>query len=647
MDEAPRKDALGKSIAEASTSERAWGIKAALAGKKVRDWYRELEAWPWPTTSGDNFNGFESPDEAQRARKFNAKDEPKDATYSFSERSDRDEDLYWGSLTAHKVQEYEERIEEIRDDMETLEFEELKEHVRATHVPSHARRSTYGQMDTNHTNGHVHLDDFTAVITATIMQMLPHISRLNALLGIWSVRLLVLRQVPGFLQCMQKTHAAMDSAWKTVEQPPFKGSLGGPIFTRADLVTMQAVLENRIDELGRRLDSMLDALEGREDTVPDRWIEEMDFIESDFGNWVVKAENLVLRNEMRTAKAGAEFPSNAPSIRGSNDDSAPIHAVSSSAKETSARSNDKVLLHSNPEIRDVRQMEESQRQIKDSVGPDGGHKTEPEAICSIVNPQTPSQKGTNETGNISSHLRKLLASREASVERTSSPFAFSSATSPSPKAHVDLPGSASFEPLISQGEKSALSADREVVRSRNNSKPPPLTLYKPQPTLEGHSNLDFSLEASYPSSTTSDYFSNMSSPEIQHASRAEYVGAPVEVISPSLTQKDQLSPFEVISRPSSQRTERGRPMSEDISIRSFTTPVGMRSRASSFIPETAVLEDTPLAESQHADRKGVKSHWRTRSACMQSFEVVPPNEVSSSSIHTADEAHISVTRSAV
>ena len=634
MDEAPRRDALAKSIAEASTSERAWGTKAALAGKKVGDWYRELEAWPWPTTSGDNFNGFESPDEAQRARKFNAKDEQKDAARSFPERSDRDEDLYWGSLTAHKVQEYEERIEAIRDDMETLEFEELKEHVRATRVPSHARRSTYGQTDTTHTNGFVHLDDFTAVITATTMQMLPHISRLNALLGIWSVRLLVLRQVPGFLQCMQKTHAAMDSAWKTVEQPPFKDPLGGPILTRAALTTTQALLENRIDELGRRLDSMLDALEGRKDTVPNRWIEEMDFIESDFGNWVVKAENLVLRNEMSIAKAGAEFPSNAPHIRGSNDDSAPIHAVSSSGKETSAEASDKVLLHSSPEIRYTRLMEESQRQINDSVGPDGGHRTGPQATGSIVNPQTPSRKGANESGNISGHLRKLLASREASVERTSAPFAFSPATSPSLKAHVDLPSNASFEPLNSQDEKSALGADRNVVKSRNNSKPPPLTLCKPQPTLEGHSNLDLSPEVSYPSSTTSDYFSNMSSPEIQHASRAEYVGAPVEVTSPSLIQKDPLPPFEMISRPSSQRTERGRRMSEDFSSRGFTLPVGTRSRASSFIPETAVLEDNPLSALQHADRKGVKSHRRTRSACIQSFELVPPDEVSSSSVHT-------------
>ena len=647
MDEAPLKDVLAKSIAEASTSERVWGTKAAQAGKKIIDWYRELEAWPWPTTSGDNLNGFEPPDEAQRARKLNAKDELKDAACSFSESSYRDEDLYCGSLTAQKVQEYEERIEEIRDDMENLGFEELKEHVRATHVPSRTRRSTYGQMDTNHTIGHVHLDDFTAVITATTMQMLPHLSRLNALLGIWSVRFLVLRQVPGFLQCMQKTHAAMDSAWKTVEQPPFKDSMSGPVLTRAALTTIQAVLENRIDELGRRLDSMLDALEGREDTVPDTWIEEMDSIESDFGDWVVKAENLVLRNEMRTAKAGAESPSHGPSIRGSADDSAPAHAVSSSDTKTSAEAGDKVLLHSNPGIRDVRQMEESQRQIKDSAGPDGGHRTEPQASSSIINPQTPSRKGANDSSNISSHLRKLLASREASVERTSLPFAFSPATSPSPKADVDLLTSAPFESLTSQDEKSSLSADRKIVWSRNSSKPPPLTLNKSQPTLEGHSNLDFSPEASYPSSATSDYFSNMSSPEIHHASRAEYVGAPVEVSSPSLTQKDQLSPFEVISRPSSQRTERGRPMSEELSSRDFPSPVGSRSRASSFVPESAVLKDTPLAKSQHADRKEVNSHRRTRSASMQSFEVVPPNGVSSSSVLAADEAHISVTRSAV
>jgi len=112
----PRNSAFIDCVSAASTSERAWGIKAALAGKKVREWYRELEAWPWPTVSHDGRNGFEPPaDVLEEGREGVIEGEP--------------EESYWGSVPAQTVQQYEERIEDIRDDMETLELEELKDQL--------------------------------------------------------------------------------------------------------------------------------------------------------------------------------------------------------------------------------------------------------------------------------------------------------------------------------------------------------------------------------------------------------------------------------------------------------------------------------------------------------------------------------------
>lgn len=125
-----------------------------------------------------------------------------------------------------------------------------------------------------------------------------------------------------------------------------------------------------------------------------------------------------------------------------------------------------------------------------------------------------------------------------------------------------------------------------------------IDLSKTRTKTDGNVHSDFSSEASYPGSATSDYFSNMSSPEIQHASRAEYFGAPVEVTSPTFSQRDPTSPMETVSRQSSQRTERGVPPSNGISAQDFTSPVGTRSRASSSITEMSIPESVSTTGQQ-------------------------------------------------
>lgn len=434
LDGGPPKGAFVDSVAAASTSERAWGIKAALAGKKVRDWYSELKQWPWPgSSSADSSN-----------------------------RSGNDLSC-WESHSPQTVLQYEARIEEIRDDMETLELDELKEHVRATHVPSTSRRSMYGQTDGGLSNGHAHLDDFTAVITATIMQALPDISRLNSLLGVWSARLVVLQQVPDFLHCLERTDAAMSSAWNVIEKERVDQTPSNSDLNREAFVTMQSVLERQISELGQRLDLMLDALEGREDTVPDIWIDRMETVESEFGTWVVETEQQVLENELGSVATSARAP--APVSREERIESS-TRLTDSHTEATgipdAGEDHIEADTTAKEKIEETGQLRSKPNEPVDSQQFDGPSQ----------DPTTPTRTGSNESGQISSHLKKLLDSREAR-EKTDSPFTFT----PSPslrRPHVDLPSHGCLDPLLSHDDMQRVGMEGKDVRSRSNSKPMPL-----------------------------------------------------------------------------------------------------------------------------------------------------------------------------
>jgi hypothetical protein len=62
------------------------------------------------------------------------------------------------------------------------------------------------------------------------------------------------------------------------------------------------------------MDRALDALEGRQDSLPENWIDDLEKIESDFAEWVVEAEKYQLRTEWLRSKeqAQAAEPSQAP-----------------------------------------------------------------------------------------------------------------------------------------------------------------------------------------------------------------------------------------------------------------------------------------------------------------------------------------------
>lgn len=277
-------DILWKSISQVSPAERALGIRAAIAAQKLGEWYREVQAWDWPKrTDAQLGRGFMPPS---------------------SDTIDSAEQVYYGSLPSVVVKQHEDRIEEIRDGMETLDVDELKEHVLNAHIPARSRPSSSNStMSVPPPLSYVQLSDFTAVITATILRALPLLARLNSLLTTWDIRLLVLRQIPGLLRALHLARSEVDSAMDLLKAaaPPSENE---PLYSRENYHAKRAGLEAIVLSAGRRMDNVLDALEGREDSLPESWIDDLEAVESDFSTWVMEAEKRTVENEwlrLRTA----------------------------------------------------------------------------------------------------------------------------------------------------------------------------------------------------------------------------------------------------------------------------------------------------------------------------------------------------------
>ncbi|KAJ9397741.1 hypothetical protein DTO282F9_5261 [Paecilomyces variotii] len=277
------QDLLTRSISKVSTDERALGIRAAVAAKKLKEWYREVLGWGWPRKA-----------DAQLGKGFI----PPTRTTQDESGTIKSEEEYFGSLPAEMVKRYETRIEEIRDGMDSLDVEELKEHVLNAHIPSRSRPSSSASTISvgPPSFSYVQLSDFTAIVTATILRLLPTLSRLNFLLTTWDVRLLVLRQIPGLLSRLEKARATMDSSMAALKRT--QSLKEDTFFSRDAFHAKRVELEALVVSAGRRMDNILDALEGREDSLPEAWIDDLEAIEADFGTWAIEAEKRVVMNEL-------------------------------------------------------------------------------------------------------------------------------------------------------------------------------------------------------------------------------------------------------------------------------------------------------------------------------------------------------------
>lgn len=276
------KDILVRSMSQVSPDDRVIGARAALAAQKLKTWLRELQAWKWPTgKDAHQGKGFLPP-----------------VDYS------KDGQEFCGSLPAQIVTQYETYIEEIKNGIDNLRIEELKEHIINVHVPGRSRPSSANSAMSSISAPpftYTQLSDFATVITATILRALPTLARLNRLLGTWRVRLLVSRQIPGLLESIEVARKFLDGALSKLQ------TIGpNDDFSTSTVYSTKEELKQCISTAGLRMDTILDALETCEDSLPDSWIDQMDALEADFVTWAQRAEHTAFEREWKCSEAHEE-----------------------------------------------------------------------------------------------------------------------------------------------------------------------------------------------------------------------------------------------------------------------------------------------------------------------------------------------------
>lgn len=296
-------ESLHAALESSTTFQRTLGAKAAQTCLDVRSWARELEEWEWPGT-------FDTP--PGLVQKQSADDRLVD--------QDAGTPIHWGSLPANTVRAYEQRSDEIIQQLDEIDVEQLKDFVLSAH--NEAGSGSASRDDSIGAIGAAtdlrKLDDFTAIITATILQALPYLSRLNHLLDIWTIRLPILRQAPIFLDSLTQARTDLDHAWAAIGARSSKGAQiqAHLDFNRGSMIEQQSIIESRVSSLGRKLDRFLDDLEGRSETVPDSWIDKMEALEQEYADWTVKAERKILENDIRKNRWSKALSPVAADIKG-------------------------------------------------------------------------------------------------------------------------------------------------------------------------------------------------------------------------------------------------------------------------------------------------------------------------------------------
>lgn len=288
----------------ATPAEQAFAMKAAIASKSIQEWLDELSAWPWPSRGGSA--GFEMPNAKRRRLSrsdgaLSSPNLPEDSRLSSIDK------LYCGSLLAADVARYERRIDDISKSMEDLDVEEIKSQVLHNHIMPLSRPGS-PMVDSNRSvasslSAYARMDGMTALITATILQALPNLSKLTRLMNVWSLRLLVLRKIPVFLTSLADGEIALQSGWNALDSsskttrnsasPNGMPGVGPSTLSRKEFEVMKTILERKVSKTGRDLDAMLDMLEGWEDTLPEQWIDRIDALERAYGEWIVACERKI------------------------------------------------------------------------------------------------------------------------------------------------------------------------------------------------------------------------------------------------------------------------------------------------------------------------------------------------------------------
>lgn len=290
-------EALRTCLADAGPLEREFAMRTAVAARKIWEWTDELRDWPWPEGAGSK--GFERP--GGRVRPLSVEVTPPE------------DEMYVGSLLEEDVERYEQAVEDIHRGLKELDVEGIKSHVMTNHILPLSRPATPVSDNGRPVGGFNRMEDLTAVVTAIVVQTLPHLARLHSLLQIWGIRIVVLRQIPGLERAIEDAEIALKSGWTAITASMKKG--GGeahePTLSREDFSVMKMVVEKKVTIPGRTLDFMLDRLEGLADTLPDVWLDRMEAVERGYGEWAAACERKI--GETEWAMASRSYGSRSPS----------------------------------------------------------------------------------------------------------------------------------------------------------------------------------------------------------------------------------------------------------------------------------------------------------------------------------------------
>lgn len=294
----------------ANPAERNFALRAAIASKNIYEWLDELRDWPWPAQGGV---GFQLPPFAKR--KFTPGKSGSVIEHDPEQTPKKVEDLYIGSILEPDLARYEKRIEQIQAELDKLEIEEIKRHVLHDHIfrlsrpnmPASPTAERHFAMSS--LASYVKMDDLTAVITATVVQALPNLSKLIRLMNTWSVRLTVLRRTPTWMASLSDAENAIRTGWETFQDGPKEDAEEASEEQSAyvsrvkqDLEIRKLGLEKKVSTAAQVLDYMLDTLEGRDDTLPDEWLDRMEAVERGFSEWIAASEKFVRDAEFAALK---------------------------------------------------------------------------------------------------------------------------------------------------------------------------------------------------------------------------------------------------------------------------------------------------------------------------------------------------------
>ncbi|KAK3215016.1 hypothetical protein GRF29_19g1906659 [Pseudopithomyces chartarum] len=280
-------------------AERDLGTRVAKAAQRLKSWCDEIAQWGW---SGS----FEQPtDEDKEHRRRSLQMRIQEHVQQLPAPDDLPQLEYWGSLLSVDVQAHEARLDDISDELIALDVEELKGHVLDMHPGTRSRPSSagYGTRTT-----YKPMDDFNFLITQTLISALPHHLQLKDRLQTWTARVTVLREAPRYLDRLKAAQEAMRRGWDVLASPK---NPSDAVFNawKGTVDTVARVMQDSVSDLGRRLDAMLDTLEGLQDRLPDGWIDVFEGVEGDFGRWTQESRRKIIEFDVRRhANPGGELP---------------------------------------------------------------------------------------------------------------------------------------------------------------------------------------------------------------------------------------------------------------------------------------------------------------------------------------------------